>query len=445
MSAGPKIFLSYRRDDAAFQTTAIHEKLVEAFGAESVFMDVDNIPAGRDFRAHLQEAIAQCDVCLAVIGDKWLHICDDDGNRRLEDPRDFVRIELEAALARGIPVIPLLVSNKGVPPAASLPKSLEELSYRHAVSIRPGRDFRNDVKLLIEQIAASPVGERSKPQLPVDVPAAVAAEPDSRKNQLGTKGPVSRPAARTKKPPSRTASPSDRESRKAAKPLREHSGVTVHAAHAETSAIPRIVVPAKVTAVVMAAMFAVLLLIVLAICLSAPTAERLLLSVVAAILSSVQAAFIFTVGTSDPLAPFPPRRRWIPILMAAFMIAPAFVSIAALFHDFVLMPLSSGLSDLLAFGLKGVLGISWTAVVWNASRKWTRFMFFQRMCQNFIGGSLLELLVCILLWFGRGRDWAESGIFLGFAVATFPFGPAAIWLMMRRVNEKHKVPGDGSL
>lgn len=162
MPPGPKIFLSYRRDDSAFQTTAIHEKLVEVFGAGAVFMDVDNIPAGRDFRSHLQLAIAGCDVCLAVIGEQWLSACDEQGQRRLEDPRDFVRIELEAALARGIPVIPLLVGKIGVPPVASLPESLAELSYRHAVSIRPGRDFRNDTKLLIEQIAAVPGQQTGK-------------------------------------------------------------------------------------------------------------------------------------------------------------------------------------------------------------------------------------------------------------------------------------------
>jgi formylglycine-generating enzyme required for sulfatase activity len=164
MPPGPKIFLSYRREDSAFQTTAIHEKLVDAFGGARVFMDVDNIPAGRDFRTHLQMAIAQCDVFLAVIGEHWLDACGPDGQRRLDNPRDFVRIELEAALSRDIPVIPLLLGSAVVPPAESLPESLRELSYRNALSIRPGRDFKNDIQLLISQIHTLPHShERSAP------------------------------------------------------------------------------------------------------------------------------------------------------------------------------------------------------------------------------------------------------------------------------------------
>ena len=123
MPPGPRVFLSYRRDDSAYQTSAIHERLVAALGAESVFMDVDNIPLGRDFRTHLQQALAQCDVCLAVMGDRWLTACTPAGDRRLDDPLDFVRIELEAALSRDIPVIPLLLGRASVPSPEALPKS----------------------------------------------------------------------------------------------------------------------------------------------------------------------------------------------------------------------------------------------------------------------------------------------------------------------------------
>ncbi len=152
MQPGPRIFLSYRRDDSAFQTTTIHERLADAFGADRVFMDVDNIPLGRDFRTHMQQEIAKCDACLVVIGDRWLDACDGAGNRRLDNPLDFVRLELEAVLSRDIPVIPLLVGGAGVPGPGSLPKSLEALSYRHALSIRPGRDLKHDMQALIEQL-----------------------------------------------------------------------------------------------------------------------------------------------------------------------------------------------------------------------------------------------------------------------------------------------------
>src|SRR5579863_820015 len=169
MPPGPKIFLSYRREDSAFQTTAIHEKLVDAFGNERVFMDFDSIAPGRDFRARLQLAISQCDVCLAVIGEHWLD-AQKDGRRRLDDPRDFVRIEIESALSRDIPVIPLLLGSAVVPAPESLPESLRELSYRNALAIRPGRDFKNDIQALVSQIQSLPASPEGSAQLGESIP-----------------------------------------------------------------------------------------------------------------------------------------------------------------------------------------------------------------------------------------------------------------------------------
>lgn len=148
----PRIFISYRREDSAFQTTAIHSQLVGEFGTENVFMDVDNIPAGRDFRRHLQLAIQECDVCVAVIGDQWLSASAAPGQRRLDNDLDFIRIELEAALQRDIPVIPLLVGRQPMPAPDQLPPSLAELAYRQALTVRPGRDFRTDIQLLVAQV-----------------------------------------------------------------------------------------------------------------------------------------------------------------------------------------------------------------------------------------------------------------------------------------------------
>src|SRR5277367_2433845 len=105
------IFLSYRRDDSRHQAGRLHDRLVAQFGSDQIFKDVDSIPMGLDFREVLTERVAGCEVFLAVIGDAWLSITGKSGARRLDDPGDFVRIEIEAALSRNIPVIPVLVGN----------------------------------------------------------------------------------------------------------------------------------------------------------------------------------------------------------------------------------------------------------------------------------------------------------------------------------------------
>lgn len=145
----PKLFISYRREDSAYPAHSICERLKSHFGKESVFIDVDTIPFGVDFRNHLYEAVSKCDVVLAVIGSRWLDAKQDDGTRRLDDPRDFVRIEIEAALAREIPVIPVLVDQVVMPKNTQLPEALHELAFRNATQIRPGLDFSSDLDRLI--------------------------------------------------------------------------------------------------------------------------------------------------------------------------------------------------------------------------------------------------------------------------------------------------------
>src|SRR5215469_15537798 len=148
----PRILVSYRRADTAYPATTLHAKLAEAFGVEDGFMDVNAIPAGRDFRKHLEQAVARCDVVLAVIDEHWLDAREADGRRRLDVPTDWVRIELETALARDIPVIPLLVAGAHSPVEAELPEPLRELAYRQALFLRPGRDFQHDVDVLRQEI-----------------------------------------------------------------------------------------------------------------------------------------------------------------------------------------------------------------------------------------------------------------------------------------------------
>ncbi|MEO5780209.1 MAG: toll/interleukin-1 receptor domain-containing protein [Arthrobacter oryzae] len=110
-----KILISYRREDSADVTGRIYDRLIQQFGREAVFMDVDSIPLGVDFRVHLDEQVAKCEVFLAVIGRDWMQHLGSTGRTRLDDPRDFVRIEIESALKRQIPVIPVLVRGASIP------------------------------------------------------------------------------------------------------------------------------------------------------------------------------------------------------------------------------------------------------------------------------------------------------------------------------------------
>lgn len=106
------------------------------------------MPLGVNFRKHLDGLVGRCDALIAVIGPEWLSVTGEDG-RRLDDPRDLVRIEIAAALARGIPVIPLLVAGAGIPSDHELPEDLRELAYRNGMPVRPDPDFHKDVDRLI--------------------------------------------------------------------------------------------------------------------------------------------------------------------------------------------------------------------------------------------------------------------------------------------------------
>lgn len=146
------IFISYRRQDSSDVTGRIYDRLVQQFGREAIFKDVDSIPPGADFRGVLDKAVGQCNLLLAVIGGQWLSAQNESGARRLDDPRDFVRIEIESAMQRDIPVIPLLVQGAGMPGENDLPQSLQALVYRNAIPIRPDPDFHHDIDRLIKGI-----------------------------------------------------------------------------------------------------------------------------------------------------------------------------------------------------------------------------------------------------------------------------------------------------
>lgn len=151
-----KIFLSYRREDSADIAGRIFDHLERRFGRDRLFLDVDAIPYGDDFRHRIDDALNHTGVLLALIGDRWLDAEDDPaGRRRLDNPDDYVSVEIASALERGITVVPVLVGEAQMPRAADLPARLAELSYRNAAEVRSGRDFSSQINRLGDAIAAA--------------------------------------------------------------------------------------------------------------------------------------------------------------------------------------------------------------------------------------------------------------------------------------------------
>ena len=148
-----KIFISYRRSDSKIFTGRILDRLTRAFGNRNVFRDIEDISAGRDFRRALSDAVNEADVMLVMIGPQWASITDASGNKRLFDPQDFVRFEVETGLKRSdVVVIPVLLLNTPMPASEELPPELRELLYRNAVMIRDDPDFSTDLQRLVSQI-----------------------------------------------------------------------------------------------------------------------------------------------------------------------------------------------------------------------------------------------------------------------------------------------------
>jgi lysozyme family protein len=147
----PRVFVSYRREDSAASAGRLGDRLMHEFGKDHVFMDVDSIPLGSDFVKRLAEEVQRCDVLLAVIGPEWTEIRDEDGNRRLDDPNDFVRLEIREALQRDIPVVPVLLEGTKIPKASSLPEDIKSLTLRNALHLRHG-SFQIDLDRLVQQL-----------------------------------------------------------------------------------------------------------------------------------------------------------------------------------------------------------------------------------------------------------------------------------------------------
>src|SRR6188474_1069636 len=152
------IFINYRREDSISTAGRLYDRLSQTFGRKNIFMDVDHIPAGVDFVVHLNSQVAACNIILVVIGPHWLEAKDENGGRRLDNPDDFVVIEIATALARNIRVIPVLVDGARMPKAGELPGSLKALARRQAVEVRQ-LHFGRDAEALVERINEALGGE----------------------------------------------------------------------------------------------------------------------------------------------------------------------------------------------------------------------------------------------------------------------------------------------
>ena len=157
----PGIFISYRREDTAGHAGRIFDRLREKFGRDKVFMDVAGIEPGVDFVEAIDRAVGSCDVLLVIIGKKWLTCADASGNRRLDDPKDFIRLETATALRRDIRVIPVLVQDAAMPGEGDLPDDLKKLARRQATEIGDTH-WDSDTEQLIQTLAKVLPGE-SKP------------------------------------------------------------------------------------------------------------------------------------------------------------------------------------------------------------------------------------------------------------------------------------------
>jgi TIR domain len=183
----PKIAISYRRADSQDITGRIFDRLIQRFGRQSVFRDIDSIRPGIDFREQIEETLQRTDVLLAIVGPKWLGR-GKGAESRLDNEADLVRIEVATALKRKIPVIPVLVGGTKMPTTKQLPDDLKAFAFRHAVAVDSGRDFDHHVDGLIRVLGEiSPAGNGTPAvEGRADVEKQRGAESEERRRLAGS-------------------------------------------------------------------------------------------------------------------------------------------------------------------------------------------------------------------------------------------------------------------
>ena len=182
-----KAFVSYRRDETRHVAGRLADLLENRLGSTKIFMDVDAIEPGADFADAITAAVASCDVLIALIGKDWTTLVDRFGRRRLDDPDDFIVLEISAALERGICVVPVLVDGVSMPRRDELPPSLHGLVRRQAVRL-DHETFKADVEPLLTTVRRT-IGDRQSSRH-VDVGPAAAAP------MIGSRNTASGPSVR---------------------------------------------------------------------------------------------------------------------------------------------------------------------------------------------------------------------------------------------------------
>lgn len=180
--AGPsaqRVFISYRRQDSAAYAGRVYDAMVARFGERHVFMDLELAP-GVDFVERITEAVSACQVLIEVMGPTWATVKNEEGQVRIADPEDFVRLELEIALKRPeVTVIPVLVSGAEMPDRRDLPPELGAISRRNALELSDRR-WRYDVGQLIDALEELLAGTTAVHATPTsaDVAAKTEASPE---------------------------------------------------------------------------------------------------------------------------------------------------------------------------------------------------------------------------------------------------------------------------
>ncbi len=169
-ATGLRVFINYRRDDTPGHAGRLYDALATRFGEDNVFIDVDKIDPGADFTRAIEREVGSCDVLIAMIGRQWLTGTDSQGRRRLDNPEDYVRLEIKAALDRDVTVIPMLVQGVSMPTSQELPPALADLARRNSIEMGEGARWRHDVERLTDAMErmqaakappAAPAGGRS--------------------------------------------------------------------------------------------------------------------------------------------------------------------------------------------------------------------------------------------------------------------------------------------
>src|SRR5680860_986526 len=159
-----RVFVNYRRNDTRHVAGRLRDLIVARFGKGSVFVDVDSIEPGLDYVTAIDTAVGSCDVMLVLIGDRWLEASDDEDHRRIDDPADRLRIEIESGLRNETGVIPVLVDSASMPTSRDLPTPLVPLARHQSTRLRH-ESFHNDADHLLG-VVERVVGGNAEPTDP---------------------------------------------------------------------------------------------------------------------------------------------------------------------------------------------------------------------------------------------------------------------------------------